>query len=61
VTAFLEKAINASENGVVMINNENMGGDPAVGVKKHFGAIVEIDGTRYAFACEENQAIAFYI
>ncbi|MGH3843987.1 MAG: hypothetical protein ACRDS0_21460 [Pseudonocardiaceae bacterium] len=55
----LSNALKASPHGIVTINNQNMGGDPAPGVLKHFGAIVEVDGTRYAFACEENQTINF--
>jgi len=46
-------------NGVVKINNANMGGDPAPGVQKHFGAVVKVDGERHAFACLENQTIDF--
>jgi hypothetical protein len=48
-----------SGNGVVEINNANMGGDPARGVQKHFGAVVEVDGTARPFACLENQTIDF--
>jgi hypothetical protein len=61
VTAALQTAINNSPNGngVVRINNTNMGGDPARGVQKHFGAIVEVDGVRRPFACLENQTIDF--
>jgi hypothetical protein len=61
VTAALQQAINNSPNGngVVRINNANMGGDPARGVVKHFGALVEVDGVRRAFACQENQTIDF--
>ena len=57
----LQAAINNSPNGngVVKINNRNMGGDPAKGVGKHFGAIVEVDGVLRAFACQENQTIDF--
>jgi hypothetical protein len=61
VTNALQEAINNSpnENGVVTINNETMGGDPARGVQKHFGAIVEVDGRPHAFACLEGQTIDF--
>ena len=57
----LQAAINNSSNGngVVRINNSNMGGDPAVGVVKHFAAIVEVDGVDRPFACQENQIIDF--
>ena len=41
------------------INNANMGGDPARGVDRHFGAIVEINEVDPAFACREGQTIDF--
>ena len=61
VTGALQTAINKSPNGsgVVRINNQNMGGDPAPGVQKHFGAIVEVNGINRPFACIENQTIDF--
>ena len=61
VTGALQMAIDNSPhgNGVVRIDNQNMGGDPAPGVQKHFGAIVEVDGTDRPFACLENQTIDF--
>jgi hypothetical protein len=61
VTAALQTAINNSPNGsgVVRIDNKNMGGDPAPGVQKHFGAIVAVNGTDRPFACLENQTIDF--
>jgi hypothetical protein len=61
VTTALQQRINASPNGngVVTINNENMGGDPAPRVRKHFAAIVEVDGVQRPFACEERQTIDF--
>jgi hypothetical protein len=61
VTAALQTALNNSPNGngVVRINSANMGGDPAPGVQKHFGAIVEVDGVRRPFAYLENQTIDF--
>jgi hypothetical protein len=61
VTAALQVALNNSPNGngVVRINNANLGIDPAPGVQKHFGAIVEVDGVRRPFACLENQTIDF--
>jgi hypothetical protein len=57
----LQQAINNSPNGngVVTINNENMGVDPAPGVQKHFGAIVLVDGVARPFACAERQTIDF--
>ena len=61
VTGPLQTALNNSPhgNGVVKINNQNMGGDPAKGVQKHFGAVVEIDGVQRPFACLEGQTIDF--
>ena len=59
VTGALQTALNHHPNGVVQINNANMGGDPAKGVGKHFGALVEVDGVPTAFACQENQTIDF--
>jgi hypothetical protein len=50
---------NPGARGLVTINNQTMGGDPAVGVLKHFGAIVDVDGNRFSFACQENQTIDF--
>jgi len=55
----LQTALNNHPNGVVKINNANMGGDPAKGVGKHFGALVDVDGTPTAFACQEGQTIDF--
>ena len=59
VTTALQRQFDEKPNGVVLINNANMGGDPARGVKKHFGAIVDVDGVRRPFACEEGQTIDF--
>jgi hypothetical protein len=60
VTARLQQLLNdPHRHGVVQINNENMGGDPAKNVKKHFGAIVTVDGVDLPFACLENQSIDF--
>lgn len=58
VTQALQAHLNPGSPGTVVINNQNMGGDPAVGVQKHFGALVDVDGERRAFACLENQEIA---
>ena len=55
----LEEQFRQNPNGVVQINNTNMGGDPAVGVRKHFGAIVNVDNVDRAFACQEGQTIDF--
>ena len=59
VTQTLQQRLNSSPRGVLAINNASMGGDPAVNVRKHFGAIVEVDGLQRAFACQEGQAIDF--
>ena len=59
VTGRLQQRLNSTPNGVVTINNTNMGGDPAPGVVKHFGAIVEVDGVPRPFACQEGQTIDF--
>jgi hypothetical protein len=61
VTTALQRRINESPNGngVVTINNQNMEVDPAQGVRKHFAAIVEVDGVQRPFACEERQTIDF--
>jgi hypothetical protein len=59
VTAALQQVLDNTVGEVVKINNQNMGGDPAVGVKKHFGAIVDVHGRRRSFACQEGQTIDF--
>jgi hypothetical protein len=59
VTSQLQDQFSNHPNGVVTISNANLGGDPAPGVKKHFGAIVEVDGTQTPFACDEGQTIDF--
>lgn len=47
--------------GIVTINNDTMGGDPAPGTVKHFGAIVTVAGKDCAFACQEGQTIDFHV
>src|SRR4051794_37078325 len=61
VTATLQQQIDSNPHhiGVVTINDTTTGGDPAVGVEKHFGAIVEVDGVQLPFACLQNQTIDF--
>jgi hypothetical protein len=59
VTVALAEELSRSPNGVVTINNTTMGGDSAVGVTKHFGALVEVDGVPRPFACQERQTIDF--
>ena len=59
VTAALQDQFNQHANGVVTINNQTMGGDPAKGHGKHFGAVVEVDGVAVPFACAEGQTIDF--
>jgi hypothetical protein len=51
-----------NKTNVVTINNANMGGDPAVGFVKHFGAYVHVNpptGETLYFACQEGQTIDF--
>jgi hypothetical protein len=55
----LQTLLNGTPNNVVAINNANMGGDPAVGFVKHFGAIVEYKEQLRAYACQEDQTIDF--
>jgi len=59
VTVALQEQFAEHPNGVVTINDHTMGGDPAVGVEKHFGAIVNVDGVPTPFACLQNQTIDF--
>jgi predicted hydrolase (HD superfamily) len=59
VTQALQTAINNSVGETVKIDNKTMGGDPARRVKKQFGAIVEVNGVKRAFACQENETIDF--
>jgi hypothetical protein len=59
VTDALQAQFQQNPNGVVKISNETMGGDPAIGTRKHFGALVDVDGVTRPFACEENQTIDF--
>jgi len=59
VTAALQAAINKTAGEVVRIDNQTLGPDPAEGVRKHFGAIVDVNGRTRAFACEEDQTIDF--
>ena len=60
VTQALQQQFNDNARGFSPINNNTMGVDPSPGVKKHFGAIVDVDGNRFAFACEEGQTIDFF-
>jgi hypothetical protein len=59
VTQALQAHLQPGSSGTVVINNQNMGGDPAVNVVKHFGALIQIDNNKpKAFACQEGQEIA---
>src|SRR5262249_32906538 len=66
VTAVLQTVLNKTPNGIVTINNTNMGGDPADRVVKHFCAIVRQHLEAFdqewvaAFACQEGQTIDFF-
>jgi hypothetical protein len=57
VTNALQTAINKTAK--VLIDNKNMGVDPAHRVKKQFGAIVVVNGKGRFFVGEENQTIDF--
>jgi hypothetical protein len=59
VTQALQNLIDNS-GGIVTVNDGNFN-DPAVGFKKHFGAIVLRDGVEHCFACEEGQTIDFNV
>jgi hypothetical protein len=60
VTQTLQALLNNSGSGVVTINNENMGGDPAPNIVKSFGALVSVGGGPLtAWACNEGQTIDF--
>ena len=59
VTSALQQVLDQTVGEVVEINNDNMGQDPAFGVVKHFGALVDVDGRRRAFACQEGKTIDF--
>lgn len=59
VTGALQQTLDNTPNGVVTINNTHLGGDPAPGADKHFGAIVEVNGVERPFACLEGQTIDF--
>ncbi len=50
----------AGNNGVVKINNQTLGCDPAVGTEKQFGAVVALDTVDHYFACKEGQTIDFF-
>ena len=59
VTSKLQALINQNA-GVLRCGNDNFG-DPLPGVQKHFGAVVNRDGTDYYFACVEDQDIDFNV
>ena len=60
VTSTLQSLLSPGSNGVVTINNSNMGGDPSPNNVKFFGAIVTVNnGLPQAFACQEGQTIDF--
>ena len=60
VTLALQKAID-SMDGIVKINNDNMGVDPCPKRSKHFGAVItRCDSTKlYYYACGEGQTVDF--
>ncbi len=53
------QALLESNDGIVQISNDSFGTDPSKGNKKHFGALVNVNGEDVYFACEENQTIDF--
>jgi hypothetical protein len=57
VTSALQTLIDLHA-GVVSCDNNSFG-DPAQGFNKHFGAVVNRDGTDFSFACDEGQTIDF--
>lgn len=59
VNTQLQKALEDND-GIVTINNATLGPDPSKGNKKHFGALVTVNGLDHYFACEEGQTIDFY-
>ncbi len=59
VKSILENLIN-TKDGIVKIDNKNMGGDPSKGYTKHFGAQIIRNGDTFYFACQEGQTIDFY-
>src|SRR4051794_10342729 len=61
VTDALQDRLDADPDGVVKIDNNNLGIDPAVGVQKHFAALVEVNGVPRPFACLERQTIDFFM
>jgi hypothetical protein len=60
VTQALQALLGPGSPGTVVINDKNMGVDPAPGVMEHFGALIQVDEetTPRAYACQENQEIA---
>jgi hypothetical protein len=59
VTGILQEQLKINKDGLLKIDNTSMGGDPAQGHTKHFGAVVEVNGRRTPFACQEGQTINF--
>lgn len=58
-TGTLQALLPDNSDGIVLIDNDTMGGDPAYGFRKHFGAVVVVHGQSRAFACQEGQTINF--
>ncbi|MEQ8909539.1 MAG: hypothetical protein RIC95_10130 [Vicingaceae bacterium] len=54
----LQKAIDANQ-GIVRIDNQNLGFDPSPGNWKHLIAVVNRDDGNYYFACKEGQTVDF--
>lgn len=58
VAAPLQSALTKND-GIVSISNSTFGTDPSKGTKKHFGALVTVNGVDQYFACQEGQTIDF--
>jgi hypothetical protein len=58
VTSRVQELID-THAGIVTINNDTMGKDPAFGIVKQFRATVTVNGMDHAFSCAEGQTINF--
>jgi hypothetical protein len=59
VTHALQHLLDTTNNGgIIGIDNTSFQ-DPVSGFTKHFAAIVERDGVKHCFACQEGQTINF--
>jgi len=58
VTGIVQNLVNQGRTSFIA-NNSTLGPDPAPGHNKHFGMIYTVGSSRVAFACRENQEVAF--